>query len=224
MAAFELSPNTKSGGRVHILGAKNDLDLACLSLSILSVTGVLIESWLWAVRDLSRRLAGNAPGHQQQTIMPFNQPITQSPHRRRRHWGWRATFEATSPMLQGQLPRGPQQLTSWQGSWPCSMQKCPLAPQPTTRFLGFVVNTLAQAFRVPEDKITAFATRVDGLGQQREVTGREVTHYTKPTHTLALTSPPGVTGSPIARKQSLGVYCTVQLAGTSQQSAGHFNS
>lgn len=43
-----------------------------------------------------------------------------------------------------------------------SLQECHLALQPTARFLGFIVDTLAQAFWIPEDKVQAFADRVAG--------------------------------------------------------------
>lgn len=54
-----------------------------------------------------------------------------------------------------------------------SLAKCQLILQQTARFLGFIVDTRAQAFRVPDDKITAFATRMRELDQQVHFSGQE---------------------------------------------------
>ena len=45
-----------------------------------------------------------------------------------------------------------------------------MVPQHTARFLGFVVDAQAQAFRIPEDKVQAFTAQLE---RQPMVTGRE---------------------------------------------------
>lgn len=47
-----------------------------------------------------------------------------------------------------------------------SQGKRQLIPQQTARFLGFIVNAKAQAFRVPYDKVQAFASRLIELERQ----------------------------------------------------------
>lgn len=54
-----------------------------------------------------------------------------------------------------------------------SLSKCQLTPKPTVRFLGFIVDAAAQAFRVPEDKVTKFIRRVEELSKKETITKRE---------------------------------------------------
>ncbi|GLC46806.1 hypothetical protein PLESTM_001928300 [Pleodorina starrii] len=55
-----------------------------------------------------------------------------------------------------------------------SIGKCQFLPRPTVRFLGFIVDAPAQAFRVPQEKIDALAALVQQLSVQAAVTVREL--------------------------------------------------
>lgn len=55
-----------------------------------------------------------------------------------------------------------------------SWSKCQFIPQPTAKFLGFIINAPRQAFEVPEGKVAAFAALLEQLRAAPKVSMRQV--------------------------------------------------